>query len=98
MQPDGRGKWVYRKSNSSRHDLSEKVTDLTFLSGGYIVSGGVFVGRWRDCVTPDEYVGYEGELRYGSILLAKVLGAYCCIYVTPSTGTFTLSQRVDVVQ
>ena len=49
-------------------------------------------------MTPDEYVGYEGELRYGSILLAKVLGAYCCIYVTPSTGTFTLSQRVDVVQ
>ena len=31
------------------------------LLGGYIVSGGTFVGRWRDCVTPEEYVGYEGR-------------------------------------
>lgn len=27
---------------------------------GYVVSGGNFVGRWRDCVTPEQYVGYEG--------------------------------------
>ena len=74
------------------------MTDLTFLSGGYIVSGGVFVGRWRDCVTPDEYVGYEGKLFHGSILLAEGLGADFCIDITPSIGTFTLSQRVDVVQ
>ncbi|KAJ9112621.1 hypothetical protein QFC19_000641 [Naganishia cerealis] len=27
---------------------------------GYIVGNNVFVGRWRDCVTPQDFVGYEG--------------------------------------
>ena len=49
-------------------------------------------------MTPDEYVGYEGKLFHGSILLAEGLGADFCIDITPSIGTFTLSQRVDVVQ
>jgi hypothetical protein len=28
--------------------------------GGYVVGDNVFVGRWRDCVTPEDFVGYEG--------------------------------------
>ncbi|GHJ85478.1 hypothetical protein NliqN6_1880 [Naganishia liquefaciens] len=28
---------------------------------GYVVGDNVFVGRWRDCVTPEDFVGYEGS-------------------------------------
>ncbi|KAJ9093693.1 hypothetical protein QFC21_006289 [Naganishia friedmannii] len=31
-----------------------------WLYRGYIVGNNVFVGRWRDCVTPQDFVGYEG--------------------------------------
>ncbi|KAK8846672.1 hypothetical protein IAR55_005759 [Kwoniella newhampshirensis] len=27
---------------------------------GYVVSGDIFVGRWRDTFTPEAFVGYEG--------------------------------------
>lgn len=27
-----------------------------------MVGDNVFVGRWRDCVTPEDFVGYEGTL------------------------------------
>lgn len=31
-----------------------------WLYRGYVLGGGVMVGRWRDTVTPEKYVGYEG--------------------------------------
>ena len=43
------------------HYAASHLTVFFESPGGYIVSGGTFVGRWRDCVTPEEYVGYEGQ-------------------------------------
>jgi hypothetical protein len=31
---------------------------------GYVLAGGLFVGRWRDTFTPEEYVGYEGTFNF----------------------------------
>ena len=39
LQPDYRGKWLYR---------------------GYVNCGNVMVGRWRDTLTSEAYIGYEG--------------------------------------
>jgi len=27
---------------------------------GYILAGDILVGRWRDALTPEAFVGYEG--------------------------------------
>ena len=66
------------------------------LPGGYIVSGGTFVGRWRDCVTPEEYVGYEGKSAGCNGASRRTISSWtdpCCAFLA---GTFTLSQRVDI--
>lgn len=64
-----------------------------WLYRGYVLGGNVFVGRWRDCVTPADYIGYEGEFLVNlHVLLWEKTNLACLVFFV---GTFTLSQRVE---